>query len=500
MRIMCDPVKGLNKYGCAPTPDPLVLSYGSSSASTISSEGFVAAEQLRKRLSQAESPSETYAQELTRIRRELFSLCELDSSSGLEIIFAASGTDIHLFVAQLVALSNTSSLLIIMVEPSETGIGVPAALRGCHFSERAAMGVSVTSNTALEGGSESEIVVVQSRTDDGNPRSPAIVDAEVENLAANAVKAGKCVLLILIDVSKTGLIGPSPACALALRRRFHQKVEVLVDACQFRLAPSTLRSYLDLGLLVAITGSKFVTGPAFCGALLMPKESGRRLQRCLPPASLRAYSAKADWPEGWAARSMLNDVANYGLLLRWEAALNELRAFRSLPEREIATFLESFATAVSHRISNNPVFEPLPVLELDRRPASNSKTWDSLPTIFPFLLKHSGSNRAGIFSRDEMIKVCEQLRSDLSNHFKVPVVGWSELIARLRCQVGQPVSCGTRYGVPASALRLCMSSRLIVDALSPRGRGVQVVIDEALTVLDKVAQLVTCPEPIQNPR
>jgi hypothetical protein len=59
----------------------------------------------------------------------------------------------------------------------------------------------------------------------------------------------------------------------------------------------------------------------------------------------------------------------------------------------------------------------------------------------------------------------------------------------LRCQVGQPVEFGRRDGVPVSALRLCLSSRLIVDALAPSGRGAKAVIAEALAVLDKTALL-----------
>ena len=63
----------------------------------------------------------------------------------------------------------------------------------------------------------------------------------------------------------------------------------------------------------------------------------------------------------------------------------------------------------------------------------------------------------------------------------------------MRCQVGQPVACGTRDGVPVSALRLCASTRLIVDALSEKGRGTTAVIAEALAVLDKAAFLASLP-------
>jgi hypothetical protein len=59
----------------------------------------------------------------------------------------------------------------------------------------------------------------------------------------------------------------------------------------------------------------------------------------------------------------------------------------------------------------------------------------------------------------------------------------------LRCQLGQPVACGQRDGVPVSALRLCASARLIVEATAQNGRQASAVIERALAVLEKTALL-----------
>ena len=59
-RIVIDPQSGANRYGCAPLPDPAVASFGSSTASLISTSGFAAADRLRRRLLQgadAEDPA-----------------------------------------------------------------------------------------------------------------------------------------------------------------------------------------------------------------------------------------------------------------------------------------------------------------------------------------------------------------------------------------------------------------------------------------------------------
>lgn len=450
-RIERDPIRGVNKYGCPPVPEPKVLAYGSATASTVSSEGFFASEQLRNKLQQAagaEPPHITYARELGRMRGTLHNLLKL--TKGTEIVFSASGTDLHLLTPQL--LRNEANLLVVLLEEEETGSGVPEALKGRNIQST---------------GNAIEMAFIQKRAGDGTARPDSTVDAEVETRVQKGIAAGQHVLLVLTDVSKTGMISPSPAIVSSLHKQFPEKTTVLVDACQFRLAPSTLHAYLEHGFLVAITGSKFVTGPAFSGALIIPERQAVRLRHYTLSAELSAYSLRADWPEGWAARNMLDDRANFGLLLRWEAALTELQAFHALPEASVAGFINAFATAIRKRMAEENVFEPLSLPEMNRYPVVNANAWDTISTIFPFLL-HRNKKYLG---RDAMQHVYQQLRSQ----------GY---------QLGQPVLCGTRDGIEVSALRLCNSIRLIVDALSPKGRGKNAVIMEVLLVLDKVAMIV----------
>ena len=116
------------------------------------------------------------------------------------------------------------------------------------------------------------VLSVPLRLVDGAPRALADVDAEVSVKVDAAVSSGGRVLLVMVDQSKTGLIAPSSACVAGLHRRHGGCVEVLVDACQLRLAPTALRDYLRQGFMVAVTGSKFLTGPSFSAALLLPEK------------------------------------------------------------------------------------------------------------------------------------------------------------------------------------------------------------------------------------
>lgn len=63
-------------------------------------------------------------------------------------------------------------------------------------------------------------------------------------------------------------------------------------------------------------------------------------------------------------------------------------------------------------------------------------------------------------------------------------------VVTLQCQLGQPVLCGQRAGLPVSALRLCTSARLIVEATANHGQQASQVIAKALAVLDKTIVLI----------
>jgi hypothetical protein len=309
---------------------------------------------------------------------------------------------------------------------------------------------------------------VASRGACGELRPGADIEAELDAIVLAAATAGGRALLTVADVSKTGLISPGLDVVLALARRFPRTLEVLIDACQFRLAPDSLKAYLAQGFMVAVTGSKFLTGPTFSGALFVPEAVGERLKSRLLPPGLRAYSARADWPADWVAGAAMTDAANFGLLLRWEAALAELSAFRALPQAEVEAFVRSFARVVRQRIANDPVLEALPTRRLDRGAIGAFTGWDRTASVFPFLLRHTGAGRSGYLSLAETEAV------------------YRSLAGAGRARLGQPVLCGTRDGAPISALRLCNSARLITEALSPGGDAAA-VIARAIGVLDRAA-------------
>ena len=467
-RIRIDGATGLNPYGYAPSPDDGLVAFGSSTASTISGAAFAAADRLRIRLAEAlktTPAAAVFEREMARVRAELLQLCGLEDAS-VEVLLSPSGTDLHMLAAQLVGSDPVRPTLAIIAEETETGSGVPAALAGRRYSAVTPFEDLVDDEGPITGALAADVISVAARAADGRPRDPGAVDLEVERLAADAAGAGRRVLLVVTDVSKTGLITPTPAVAKRLAARWPDKVVVLVDASQMRLTPATMQAYVREGWLVAISGSKFLTGPAFSGAMLIPRPLAETLRHRVLSPHLRAYSTQSEWPPGWTARTLLEPAGNLGLLLRWEAALEELRRFRTLPEAQISAFVAQLGRTAAAAIAASPALEALGGRDLDRAcgPAGG---WDSLPTIFPFLLRRVSPAGPGAWlSPDETARVHRLLRQDLAAQGAACGDAQVRTAAGLRIEMGQPVPVGLRDGVQLSALRFCIGARQIADACS----------------------------------
>ncbi len=474
---------GVNKYGCSVIPqNPLeeLFAFGSATASTLSQASLDAAANIYQKVALAccdNNAYQVYERELDLVRQELRGLCGLDQIPGTDIVFAASGTDLHLIASQLISNASAIPNLTIMVDAAETGSSVPAALRGQHFSDRSALGIKVPNGIKIDFAIENEVVTVALRHADGLARSIPDIDSDVEALVIATIAQDRCVVLVLADVTKTGMVGPSIELAIRLRQRYPEQLIVLVDACQFRLSNTSLQAYLKNQFLVAVTGSKFLTGPSFSGALLLPPDLTRKMHAHAVPKALLAYSSRADWPRHWSGADNLKPQANFGLLLRWVAALQELRAFRALKEEDIIHFIQRFESAVLQYFDTHPALSLLEVRAPDRSALSSTlsavvstaQSWDSLPTIFSFVLNAAQGD--AIRKPEETIKVYRQLQKDL------------------RMSLGQPVACGMRGGIPATALRLCLSARLIVSAIKDDGSTADKIIENALDVLDRAVKL-----------
>ncbi|MGS0647221.1 hypothetical protein ACU81Q_06280 [Komagataeibacter melomenusus] len=475
-RLAVDPATGLNHYGCSHRPRPWAITFASSTASSLSERGFAGAETARLALVagalQGQAEAAALAQDAD-IQARIASSFGLTEAEG--VVLAPSGTDCELYALALAALApGGRPVSNILLAPEETGSGVPLAAQGRHFANDTALGHGVTRGTRIAGfPDDTEVANVPMRDGAGHVRALPEVDAQTCRLAHELRAAGRHVLLHRLDLSKTGLLAPGLAAleqaTAPLETDSSDRPDVVVDACQARLEPARVRAYLDMGWMVMVTGSKFFTGPPFCGALLLPACVRRRLDgpRSLP-VGLADYSYRAAWPAG-PARDSLPAGHNIGLILRWQAALAEITAFGAIPRAVVRDRLRTFLAAVTAQIAASPVLELLPPVA-PARPGPD-QAWDCLPTIMSFFVRAPDSPDGGFrpLAVAEARQLYAWLNTDLSGC--IPADDPDAALAAVLCHVGQPVPLAhpALPGALAGALRISAGARLVSGEPSHEG-------------------------------
>ncbi len=326
-RLARDPATGVNDYGCGPQPAPDILGFASSTASPISERAYARVALAREELMRSSIElgfEEAYDARLEEMREVLRAHLQL-SSAGADVVFSPSGTDSQLH-ALFVARALLDKVTTIVVGSDQTGSGTVHTARGRHFSARTASGKGVEKDGAVTGLSGDSIAL---RLCDGTLDIAPRADIDTAVLAAveTAIGRGAAVLLQIMDSSKLGWRAPGDACLDEIARQWPGRVQIVVDACQLRLGRQRMRTYLDRGYMVLVTGSKYFGGPAFSGALLVPTGLSRLLDGAKLPPGLLDYTSRGDWPKDWSAlRARFPGRLNFGQWLRWEAALEEMGA------------------------------------------------------------------------------------------------------------------------------------------------------------------------------
>jgi hypothetical protein len=396
-RLAVDPRTGTNKYLCPPMPAKNLICASSCTASPITPSGFERAAKIYSRL--IGTSSRERAGVLERCSRNVAArlLAYFDVADSAEAILCPSGTDALMTAAMLVAKERPgAAMTAILPQASETGTGVPRATMLRPFDGPA------PSDTPLWDCPVTS-VEIPLRTADGLPRAD---DAIVEAYAAAAANVRGRPIVYLTYGTKTGLVAPVRPPAGA---------EVVVDACQARIEPFVVATYLRHGWPVVVTGSKFFGGPAFSGAVLFPLARLAEKPRHRPGAS-----------------------GNLGMLLRWVAALETMEAFAELGQERLSRMRDR-ATAIEQGLASIPNLMPVPGL------SGGGSGWSDVPTIFSFAV-HDPADRRRLLSSDELRPIYTKL-------------------ARKGVLLGQPVGLG-RYG----GLRIAVGARdLLPDARADGG-------------------------------
>jgi hypothetical protein len=500
-RLALDPATRLNGYGCRPFPRSEAFTFASSTASSISDRayaGVAGTRQLLLREAQLIGLDRAVDAQMERQRIELKQVLGLEAS-GCEIVFSPSGTDSQLHALFLARALLGTPLVSLVAASDETGSGAGFATRGRHFNAFTALGASVAKGEPIRGLADGVIGVrVPLRDGFGRLRPLEEIDGDIAHTVAREVAAKKRVVLWAMDSSKFGLRSPSEDCLRWIADAAGEDVMIVIDACQARLGRRRIGWYLERGFPVLITGSKFFTGAPFSGALLIPETL---VERCAAigavPHGLGTYTGQYDWPARFSnIRSALPPQFNLGTLLRWSAALTEMRDYYAVPKsfREFA--LAQFAQTVPQIIAAEPCLEPMPLPEDE--PATPGNEEFAARTIFPFFLRRRGER----LSHAGASILYRALNDDVAPLLPTTLPPMLRLLAARRCHIGQPVAVPDSAGSLLGALRISAGARVVSenwrgdDILAAR-ENLRIEFDQIRAIVEKLALLVRYYEAIE---
>jgi len=484
-RLAINPSDNMNSYGCRPAPRPEAITFASTTASSISESAYMRAAQARfdlMRASATNTEEKVFDACVAQMRRALKTCLALENEKA-EIIFSPSGTDgqlIALFIAREMLGPRVTSII---VASNETGSGTAFTAKGQHFNTYTAQGISVKKGEAIASLMEGTTSVdIPLRDSTGATRSFEEMDRAVISAIEAAVDRGDKVLLQTMDSSKLGWRSPSQKCLKEISMRWSKDVQIVIDACQMRLGRNRIKEYLKRGYVVLLTGSKFFTAPPFCGALLVPPAISARLAPVdKVHTGLGDYSNRSDWPMEWSGiRSSLPPRLNFGQWLRWEAAIEEMRVYFALSQRERLASLQDFAAVVAQCIENSPSLKLLPQQTPD--PADDIDDEEmAVRTIFPFTVSRAGK----LLSVDACKKLYQALNKDVSGFLPPQASVQERQIAARLCHIGQPVA------LPDGAvLRISAGARTVTEGWKS---------DDVRAVVDKIEVLLAYFDAIDVP-
>ncbi len=452
----------LNVYGCRPFPRPLAFTFASSTATSVSNIAFDLTQKHREFLIKKAS-KQSIDVAYTEVKEELLS--NLRRSLGLSrqssVLISPSGTDISLLFAGICQSIFPKKIAHILVASDETGSGVPLALQGRHFANNTSLGVDVVKEELITGFEDVVVKKIPLRDKEGKLKTKKFIDKEVDECIRKALEEGLQPVLHVMDQSKLGYAAPTQDYLQNIDSVYGDSVFVLVDNSQLRMDRSRLDEYLKLGFCITITGSKFYTGPPFCGALIVPKKYTEKMKESTKPlpAGLKDYFYKSELIEGVKIFNHLAEGYNIGSYLRWFAAVSEIQRFYQIPIALRSLGAEIFCDHVENRINNNDCLENL---ENASKAALNPSAEDRR-TIFPFFIKKDGK----VLTHPETDTLYRLLNKDISSLIKFENDG--ELrIAKQVCHIGQPVKVVHSTGVNSAVVRISLGSRVLSESWKDR--------------------------------
>lgn len=455
-RITLDHETGLNRYASAPFPRE-VLAFASSTANDLSHDADA---WLSQRFADGAGhlvQGAAYAACLDDLRgmiRRAYGL-----GRDIDVFFAPSGTDLEYVALLAVAGRKPGGVVNHLLGADEVGSGCIHSAAGQYFAEETALGLAVVPRDPVAGLPPVTMADTPVRCQSGEAHESGQLASQFAASIEATLAADRYPLAHIVHGSKTGLVLPSLGDVDRLRNRFASDVMFVVDACQARITSEAVKDYLSRGVIVFVTGSKFMGGPPFSGFALLPP--GLAASAAPIANGMARVFRRAEIPADWPGRDLCEDTGNPGLALRLSAALFELTRFQALPFERVSQVVAAFTAAT------DGLATALGVRKVTSAPAAQADEATDHPiemlTLVTLDLCHDGEGR---LVRDLTFDQAVRIHSDL-------------IAAGIR--LGQPVRCVRLAGGGWGAtLRIGLSMPQITMLHALQDHEVEVWFDQRM--------------------
>lgn len=341
---------GLNKYFVHPTKFEKTFNRASCTCSPFTEEGFAAAKSVYDRLS---------PEEFDKVReehtRKIKSLINYEGEDRFDVFYAPSGSDLCYYPLLFASLTHPDKPILNLITcPEELGSGSNMAFAGHYCFKRTQFGESVEKDTPLSSSLKIESKYFPARAEDGTiiDHKESILKEIRTHHKDMAVNAN------LVIGSKSGIENN-----VSIVSRSTEDVQWTIDLCQFRASRRLINGLIGMNCSAMLTGSKFYQSPPFCAVLLVPKTISARFKKVTKEMMepFQKVFSRYDIPKGFPElREHLPEFRNYGLLLRWESAIQEMLALNKLDSDKIHETISKWNESVASRLSSSPSFKLMP--------------------------------------------------------------------------------------------------------------------------------------------
>jgi hypothetical protein len=331
-----------------------------------------------------------------------------------------------------------------------------------------------------------DVVGVKIRDVKGALIPSAELEAHVATLLKRAIEQeGRVVVLQAVHACKTGVAAPRASFLQRMKAVYNDSLLVVIDACQLRMDASAAGAWIDAGYWVSLTGSKFLGGASFSGALLVPQCEAELLgatSASLFPLGLGDYFSRSNFDSIFASlRQALPTWHNVGLALRWETALAEGEWLHAVDSQHRDRGIHAWVCGVLELVqSSQRVFLLDDVIlgagDSEAHPSSLGKC----NSIVCLGVRFNQGQTQEPMNQLQLRLVHRLMLQDLTDRIEglSPV---ETAAAARRCQLGQPVLISDAPGCPCPAiLRIAIGAPDMFKAIGREEVDLAALVGELL--------------------